>query len=193
MPLLLQSYWVNQDGVYKYFEVILVDPQHKAIRRDARINWICNAVHKRRETRGLTSAGKRVSDCLSARRSTAAAFPDTNNLAAAPPSPHSPAVSEGDTDTTTLLSTQPGRSTTPSHSADTDKRVAELCQDVHAVFFYQGHSTLKKQADSIACRSFLLPYLPIMRSLVPSGTAWFIGIFSQLALSSLHWRSCVFG
>ncbi|KAK9900369.1 60S ribosomal protein L15-B [Cystobasidium minutum MCA 4210] len=55
----LNSYWVNQDGVYKYFEVILVDPQHKAIRRDARINWICNAVHKRRETRGLTSAGKR--------------------------------------------------------------------------------------------------------------------------------------
>ncbi|GAA5971751.1 hypothetical protein JCM8115_004232 [Rhodotorula mucilaginosa] len=44
--------------VYKYYEVILVDPQHKAIRRDARINWICNLVHKRRESRGLTSAGK---------------------------------------------------------------------------------------------------------------------------------------
>merc|ERR1712093_768447 len=47
----LNSYWINQDGVYKYFEVILVDPSHKAIRRDA--------VHKRRETRGLTSAGKK--------------------------------------------------------------------------------------------------------------------------------------
>jgi len=55
----LNSYWINQDGVYKYFEVILVDPSHKAIRRDARINWICDAVHKRRETRGLTSAGKK--------------------------------------------------------------------------------------------------------------------------------------
>ncbi|KAG0661895.1 60S ribosomal protein L15 [Rhodotorula mucilaginosa] len=54
----LNSYWINQDGVYKYYEVILVDPQHKAIRRDARINWICNPVHKRRESRGLTSAGK---------------------------------------------------------------------------------------------------------------------------------------
>merc|ERR1711959_726701 len=54
----LNSYWINQDGVYKYFEVILVDPQHKAIRRDARVNWICNPVHKRRESRGLTSAGK---------------------------------------------------------------------------------------------------------------------------------------
>ena len=49
---------MNQDGVYKYYEVILVDPQHKAIRRDARISWICNPVHKRRESRGLTSAGK---------------------------------------------------------------------------------------------------------------------------------------
>ncbi|CAD6579618.1 MAG: 60S ribosomal protein L15 [Cyphobasidiales sp. Tagirdzhanova-0007] len=55
----LNSYWINQDGVYKYFEVILVDPSHKAIRRDPRINWICDAVHKRRETRGLTAAGKK--------------------------------------------------------------------------------------------------------------------------------------
>jgi hypothetical protein len=51
----------KQDGVYKYYEVILVDPSHKAIRRDARINWICDPVHKRREARGLTSAGKKVS------------------------------------------------------------------------------------------------------------------------------------
>ncbi len=54
----LQSYWVNQDSTYKYFEVILVDPSHTAIRRDPRINWIVNPVHKHREMRGLTSAGK---------------------------------------------------------------------------------------------------------------------------------------
>jgi ribosomal protein L15E len=42
----LNSYWVNQDSTYKYFEVILVDPQHKAIRTDPRINWIVNPVHK---------------------------------------------------------------------------------------------------------------------------------------------------
>ena len=42
----LNSYWINQDSTYKYFEVILVDPQHKAIRRDARINWIVKPVHK---------------------------------------------------------------------------------------------------------------------------------------------------
>ncbi|VVC94458.1 unnamed protein product, partial [Leptidea sinapis] len=54
----LNSYWVAQDSSYKYFEVILVDPSHKAIRRDPKINWIVNAVHKHREMRGLTSAGR---------------------------------------------------------------------------------------------------------------------------------------
>ena len=29
----LNSYWINQDGVYKYYEVILVDPSHKAVSR----------------------------------------------------------------------------------------------------------------------------------------------------------------
>ena len=55
----MNSYWVNQDATYKYFEVILVDPSHKAIRRDAHINWIANPVHKRREARGLTAIGKK--------------------------------------------------------------------------------------------------------------------------------------
>ncbi|KAH9825941.1 Domain Homologous to E6-AP Carboxyl Terminus with [Teratosphaeria destructans] len=55
----LNSYWINQDSTYKYYEVILVDPQHKAIRRDPRINWIVNPVHKHRESRGLTATGKR--------------------------------------------------------------------------------------------------------------------------------------
>ena len=55
----LSSYWVAQDAQYKYFEVIMVDPSHTAIRNDARINWICNPTHKHRELRGLTSAGKK--------------------------------------------------------------------------------------------------------------------------------------
>lgn len=33
-----------------------VHPQ--AVRRDPKINWIVNSVHKHRELRGLTSAGK---------------------------------------------------------------------------------------------------------------------------------------
>jgi len=55
----LNSYWVNEDSTYKYYEVIVVDPQHRAIRRDPHINWICNAVHKHREARGLTAIGKK--------------------------------------------------------------------------------------------------------------------------------------
>ncbi|KAJ1930739.1 60S ribosomal protein L15 [Tieghemiomyces parasiticus] len=55
----LNSYWVNQDTVYKFYEVILVDPNHAVIRNDPRINWICKSVHKRRESRGLTSAGRK--------------------------------------------------------------------------------------------------------------------------------------
>ncbi|KAK9144354.1 hypothetical protein Sjap_004257 [Stephania japonica] len=49
----------QQDSTYKYFEVILIDPAHNAIRNDPRINWICNPVHKHRELRGLTSTGKK--------------------------------------------------------------------------------------------------------------------------------------
>lgn len=55
----LNSYWVNQDATMKYYEVILVDPNHQKIRNDPRINWICNPVHKHREMRGLTSAGRK--------------------------------------------------------------------------------------------------------------------------------------
>jgi len=54
----LNSYWVNQDASYKFYEVILVDPNHKAIRVDPRINWITQPVAKHRELRGLTAAGK---------------------------------------------------------------------------------------------------------------------------------------
>jgi len=55
----LNSYWVGQDSTYKFYEVILVDPQHKVIRRDPRINWLCKPVHKHRELRGLTAAGRK--------------------------------------------------------------------------------------------------------------------------------------
>jgi large subunit ribosomal protein L15e len=55
----VNSYWVGQDGAYKFYEVILVDPFHKAVRRDPRINWIASTKHKHRENRGLTSVGKR--------------------------------------------------------------------------------------------------------------------------------------
>ncbi len=55
----LNSYWVGEDGKYKYFEVILVDPHHPVIKSDPKINWITKPVHKGRAFRGLTSAGKK--------------------------------------------------------------------------------------------------------------------------------------
>ncbi len=55
----LNSYWVGEDGMHKYYEVILVDPEHPAIRNDPKINWICNPAQRGRAFRGLTSAGKK--------------------------------------------------------------------------------------------------------------------------------------
>lgn len=54
----LNSYWINQDATFKYYEVITVDPSHSAIRNDPRIQWITKPVMKHRECRGLTSAGR---------------------------------------------------------------------------------------------------------------------------------------
>lgn len=36
-----------------------MDPSHKAIRRDPRINWITQPTMKHRELRGQTAAGRR--------------------------------------------------------------------------------------------------------------------------------------
>lgn len=55
----LNSYWVNEDAAYKYYEVIMVDPSHPVVRNDPRINWIANVTMKHRELRGLTSAGRK--------------------------------------------------------------------------------------------------------------------------------------
>jgi large subunit ribosomal protein L15e len=56
----LNSYWVGEDGRSKWFEIVLVDPSHPAIRSDANVNWICQKQHRKRVFRTLTSAGKKV-------------------------------------------------------------------------------------------------------------------------------------
>jgi len=57
----LNSYWVASDGMYKFFEIILVDPAHRVIRSDPRINWICEPPPHQppppQERDQLTSAG----------------------------------------------------------------------------------------------------------------------------------------
>ncbi len=54
----LNSYYVGESGKYKWYEVILVDPHHPAIKNDPKINWIVN--QRGRAFRGLTSAGKKA-------------------------------------------------------------------------------------------------------------------------------------
>jgi large subunit ribosomal protein L15e len=56
----LNSYWVWEDGRYKWFEVVMVDPSQPAVQSDKDINWICDKAHRGRAFRGLTSAGKEV-------------------------------------------------------------------------------------------------------------------------------------
>ncbi len=53
----LNSYYVADDGKSKWFEVILIDPNHPVIKNDPKMKWIGR--QKRRVYRGLTSAGKK--------------------------------------------------------------------------------------------------------------------------------------
>ncbi len=53
----LNSYFVGEDGKHKYYEVILVDKHHAAVKNDKERNWIVS--QRRRAFRGLTSAGKK--------------------------------------------------------------------------------------------------------------------------------------
>jgi len=56
----LNSYWVWEDGLHKWFEVIMVDPNHPVVKSDKNINWISKNVQHGRVFRGLSSAGKEV-------------------------------------------------------------------------------------------------------------------------------------
>ena len=56
----LNSYWVGEDGKNKFFEVIMIDPHHPAIKADKQLGWIAEGnSHRGRAFRGKTSAGKR--------------------------------------------------------------------------------------------------------------------------------------
>uniref|UniRef100_A0A7J3ZLE2 Large ribosomal subunit protein eL15 n=1 Tax=Fervidicoccus fontis TaxID=683846 RepID=A0A7J3ZLE2_9CREN len=56
----LNSYYVGEDGQHKWYEVILVDPHHPAVKNDPELKWICNKSNRGRVFRGLTSAGKKM-------------------------------------------------------------------------------------------------------------------------------------
>jgi len=56
----LNSYWAWEDGLQKWFEIIMVDPNHPVIKSDKKINWISKNAQHGRVFRGLTSAGKEM-------------------------------------------------------------------------------------------------------------------------------------
>ena len=53
----LNSYWVGEDGKHKWYEIIMVDPNHPVILSDPNLNWLCRPSQKGRVYRGKTSAG----------------------------------------------------------------------------------------------------------------------------------------
>jgi len=56
----LNSYWVGEDGKNKFYEVIMLDPAHPAIKSDKQLGWVSSGnSHSGRAFRGKTSAGKR--------------------------------------------------------------------------------------------------------------------------------------
>jgi len=59
--VVLGSYYVGEDGIHKWYEVILVDPNNPSIKNDKDYSWVINSSSKYgRPNRGLTYAGKKV-------------------------------------------------------------------------------------------------------------------------------------
>ncbi len=61
------SYYVGEDGLYKWYEVIMVDPNHEAIVNDQDLKWVTNGKHRCRPCRGLTSASRKARGLRSSR------------------------------------------------------------------------------------------------------------------------------
>jgi len=56
----LGSYYVGEDGMYKYYEIVMVDPSHPVIKSDPNLKWLQDPANRKRVFRGLTSSGKKV-------------------------------------------------------------------------------------------------------------------------------------
>lgn len=55
----LNSYWVGEDGKCKWYEIILIDRAHPAIKTDRKLSWIAKPSTKGRVFRGKTSAARK--------------------------------------------------------------------------------------------------------------------------------------
>lgn len=55
----LNSYFLAKDGLFNWYEVILLDKSHPVIRKSKEYGWVAQDHHKGRVFRGLTSSGKK--------------------------------------------------------------------------------------------------------------------------------------
>jgi large subunit ribosomal protein L15e len=55
----LNSYWVTEDAFYIWYEIILLDKSHPAIKSDKQLGWVSEPKHRGRVFRGKTSAGRK--------------------------------------------------------------------------------------------------------------------------------------
>jgi large subunit ribosomal protein L15e len=55
----LNSYKIGKDGMYYFYEVILVDSNVNEIKSDKNLNWISKKTNQNRVFRGLTSSAKK--------------------------------------------------------------------------------------------------------------------------------------
>jgi large subunit ribosomal protein L15e len=61
----LNSYPLGSDGTREYFEVIMLDPNHPAIKSDPNLAWVANKAQRGRVYRGLTRAGRQARGLMS--------------------------------------------------------------------------------------------------------------------------------
>jgi large subunit ribosomal protein L15e len=61
----LNSYPLGSDGAREYFEVIMLDPNHPAIKNDPNFAWVANKAQRGRVYRGLTRAGRQARGLMS--------------------------------------------------------------------------------------------------------------------------------
>ena len=71
----LNSYYVGEDGYYKYYEVILVDSSNPTVVSSPLTSWVAAAANRGRVYRGLTSAGYKGRGLRSGRKGTAKSRP----------------------------------------------------------------------------------------------------------------------
>jgi large subunit ribosomal protein L15e len=54
----LNSYWIGEEGIYAFYEIIMIDPTHPQIKNDPSLKWIVS--RRGRAFRGLTSAARKA-------------------------------------------------------------------------------------------------------------------------------------